>query len=156
MDLKTKYEDFVNIKGRVVNPLNIASNQKRQPRSGAIEPMWTVPKKEFIPVSDLKHLPSPTKNNCKFYLAVFFSVFKTCYILIFTYLAYSGLALKENADKTFYLAYDLLPKDNPAFHHEDHYSFDMVEGQNKLRTPQINNITLKVRLERQNLKCTFL
>ena len=71
-----------------------------------------------------------------------------------TYLAYSGLALKENADKTFYLAYDLLPKDNPAFHHEDHYSFDMVEGQNKLRTPQINNITLKVRLERQILKCT--
>merc|ERR1719464_2092592 len=83
--------------------------------------MWTVPKKEFIPVSDLKHLPSPTKNN-----------------------SYSGLALKENADKTFYLAYDLLPKDNPAFHHEDHYSFDMVEGQNKLRTPQINNITLKL------------
>ena len=79
MDLNTKYEDFVNIKGRVVNPLNIASNQKRQPRSGAIEPMWTVPKKEFIPVSDLKHLPSPTKNNCKFCLAVF-SVFKTCYI----------------------------------------------------------------------------
>ena len=72
MDLKTKYEDFVNIKGRVVNPLNIASNQKRQPRSGAIEPMWAVPKKEFIPVSDLKHLPSPTKNNCKFYLAGFF------------------------------------------------------------------------------------
>ena len=72
--------------------------------------------------------------------------------MIFTYLAYSGLALKENADKTFYLAYDLLPKDNPAFHHEDHYSFDMVEGQNKLRTPQINNITLKVRLERQILK----
>ena len=67
--------------------------------------------------------------------------------MIFTFLAYSGLALKQNADKTFYLAYDLLPKDNPAFHHEDHYSFDMVEGQNKLRTPQINNITLKVRLE---------
>ena len=42
MDLKTKYEDFVNIKGRVVNPLNIASNQKRQPRTGVIEPMWTV------------------------------------------------------------------------------------------------------------------
>ena len=64
------------------------------------------------------------------------------------------MALKKNADKTFYLAYDLLPKDNPAFHHEDHYSFDMVEGQNKLRTPQINNITLKVRLERKILKCT--
>ena len=147
MDLKTKYEDFVNIKGRVVNPLNIASNQKRQPRSGAIEPMWTVPKKEFIPVSDLKHLPSPSKNNCTFYLAVSFLFLKLAISWFFhTYLAYSGLALKENADKTFYLAYDLLPKDNPAFHHEDHYSFDMVEGQNKLRTPQINNITLKVRL----------
>ena len=72
MDLETKYEDFVNVKGRVVNPLNIASNQKRQPRSGAIEPMWTVPKKEYIPVSDLKHLPSPTKNNCKFYIGCFF------------------------------------------------------------------------------------
>ena len=89
MDLKTKYEDFVNIKGRVVNPLNIASNQKRQPRSGAIEPMWTVPKKQFIPVSDLKHLPSPTKNNCKFYLAVFFLFLKLAtytYLDFFSYL----------------------------------------------------------------------
>ena len=63
----------------------------------------------------------------------------------FYFSAYGGLALKEKADKTFYLAYDLLPKDNPAYHHKDFYSYNDVEGQNKLRTPQINNITLKVR-----------
>ena len=63
-------------------------------------------------------------------------------ILPFT--AYKERALKENPDKVFYLAWDLLPKDNPAFHHKIYYSFEQVQGENKLRTPQINNITLKV------------
>lgn len=50
----------------------------------------------------------------------------------------------EVPDKTFYLAFDLLGKDNPSYHHEELYSYDDVEGQNKMRSPQINNITLKV------------
>ncbi len=60
----------------------------------------------------------------------------------------SGAALaQEQADKVFYLGYDLYAIDNPHFHHEDYYSFDDVEGGNKLRTPQINNFTLKVAWE---------
>ena len=65
----------------------------------------------------------------------------------FQFSAYKGRALRENPDKIFYLAWDLLPKDNPAFHNKDYYSYEQVEGQNKLRTPQINNISLKVGLE---------
>ena len=52
--------------------------------------------------------------------------------------------MRETADKTFYLAYDLLPKNNPAYHHKIFYSFEDVKGQNKLRTPQINNISLEL------------
>ena len=54
------------------------------------------------------------------------------------------LALKEKPDKKFYLGYDLYAKDNPHFHHEDLYSYKDVKGGNKLRTPQINNISLMV------------
>ena len=71
MDLKTNYDDFVTIEGRVANPLNIASNQEKdkKPRSPKGSDKYPVPSKEqntFIPVSDLKHLPSPKKNKCKF------------------------------------------------------------------------------------------
>lgn len=66
------------------------------------------------------------------------------HFLYFT--AYKNRALRENPDKIFYLAWDLLPKDNPSFHHRIYYSYEMVKGANKLRTPQINNITLKVHL----------
>ena len=64
--------------------------------------------------------------------------------LSFYLTAYKNRALRENPDKIFYLAWDLLPKDNPSFHHRVYYSYEMVKGANKLRTPQINNITLKV------------
>ncbi len=50
------------------------------------------------------------------------------------------------ADRVFYLGYDLYPRDNPRFHHADLYSYAAVEGQNKLRTPQMNNVTLRVKL----------
>ena len=60
--------------------------------------------------------------------------------------AYKGRALRETPDKTFYLAYDLLAKNNPEYHHPEYYSYNDVEGQNKLRTPQLNNITLKVKI----------
>lgn len=115
-DIKTEYENFVDIDGPVVNPLNIAPPVFKDSKTPRIED-----KEEKIPMSQLKHLPKLSKNN-----------------------TYSGLALKEQADKIFYLAYDLLPKDNPAYHHKDFYSFAKVEGQNKLRTPQINNISLKL------------
>ena len=73
-----------------------------------------------------------------FMIIIFFKKFLNIFA------AYKGRALRENPDKTFYLAWDLLPKDNPAFHNKDYYSYEQVEGQNKLRTPQINNISLKV------------
>ena len=46
--------------------------------------------------------------------------------------------------QVFYVGYDLYAKDNPHFHDEELYPFDEVEGGNKLRTPQLNNITLMV------------
>ena len=46
--------------------------------------------------------------------------------------------------QVFYVGYDLYAKDNPHFHDEELYPFDGVEGGNKLRTPQLNNITLMV------------
>lgn len=49
-----------------------------------------------------------------------------------------------HADKVFYMGYDLYAKDNPHFHDADLYPFDEVDGGNQLRTPQVNNFTLKV------------
>lgn len=51
---------------------------------------------------------------------------------------------QEKADKVFYLGFDLFAKDNPHYHDEDLYSINEVQGGNKLRTPQINNVTLLV------------
>jgi hypothetical protein len=52
-------------------------------------------------------------------------------------------ALKEKADKTFYLGYDFMGKNNPWFHHEEYYSYDAVKTPRS--TPMINNISLVVR-----------
>ena len=51
--------------------------------------------------------------------------------------------VKETADHVFYLATDLYPVDNPHFHDTDLYSFEDVNGGNKLRTPLFNNFSLK-------------
>ena len=51
-------------------------------------------------------------------------------------------ALKEKADKTFYLGYDFMGKNNPWFHHEEYYSYDAVKTPRS--TPMINNISLIV------------
>lgn len=74
------------------------------------------------------------------------NVFLGCYLTFFflTFSGYAGKTLKEKPDKTFYLAYDLLPKTNPEFFSKEYYTFEQVEGQNKLRTPQLNNISLMV------------
>ena len=66
MDLKTNYDDFVNIEGRVANPLNIASNQAKEKTPRLVKDFDNQQNDTYIPVSDLKHLPSPKKNNCKF------------------------------------------------------------------------------------------
>ena len=55
-------------------------------------------------------------------------------------------ALREKADKTFYLGYDFMNKNNPSFHHEEFYSFDAVKTPRS--TPMINNISLVVSLLR--------
>ncbi len=60
------------------------------------------------------------------------------YIYLYSYIFFQ-------ADRVFYLGYDLYPRDNPRFHHADLYSYAAVEGQNKLRTPQMNNVTLRVK-----------
>ena len=55
------------------------------------------------------------------------------------------LTLKQKeADKTFYLGYDLNAVDNPHYHDTDLYPFHDAKGGNQLRTPQINNVTLLV------------
>ncbi len=51
-------------------------------------------------------------------------------------------ALREKADKTFYLGYDFKGKNNPSFHHEEYYSYDAVKTPRS--TPMINNISLSV------------
>jgi len=48
----------------------------------------------------------------------------------------------EKADRTIYLGYSFYDLNNPEFHGETKYTFEDVIGKNKLRTPQINNITL--------------
>jgi hypothetical protein len=51
-------------------------------------------------------------------------------------------ALQEKADKTFYLGYDFMGRNNPSFHHEEFYSYDAVKTPRS--TPMINNISLVV------------
>ncbi len=51
-------------------------------------------------------------------------------------------ALQEKADKTFYLGYDFMGRNNPSFHHEEYYSYDAVKTPRS--TPMINNISLVV------------
>ena len=62
MDIETNYEDFVNIQGSTVNPLNYAPPslvmQERLPRVDKL--------RNPIPISRLHHLPSPKYNDCKF------------------------------------------------------------------------------------------
>ena len=52
MDLNTDYEDFVNIKGIQVGPLNYAPSDK-----------YSSVNENLVPVSQLKHLPSPSKDD---------------------------------------------------------------------------------------------
>ena len=54
MDLNTDYEDFVNIKGIQVGPLNYAPSDK-----------YSSVNENLVPVSQLKHLPSPSKDDSK-------------------------------------------------------------------------------------------
>ena len=110
------YEDFLDSTGPVLNALNYAPVGD----DDDFNPAW-------IPITRAKGIHSPvntTQNSNPD--------------------PRRALA-QEKADKTFYLAYDLYGRDNPKFHDAKMYSFDDVKGQNKLRTPQINNITLTVR-----------
>ena len=51
-------------------------------------------------------------------------------------------ALQDKPDKTFYLAYDFMNKNNPWFHHTEFYSFDGVKKPRS--TTMINNISFVV------------
>ena len=59
---------------------------------------------------------------------------------------------KQNADRVFYMATDLYAIDNPHYHDAEHYPYEDVYGQNKLRTPMFNNFSLKVSFGK--IKCT--
>jgi hypothetical protein len=48
-------------------------------------------------------------------------------------------ALKKKADKTFYLGFDFMEKNNPAFYHEENYKIKTHRS-----TPMINNISFVV------------
>nr|ANS71634.1 MCOI-like protein [Bactrocera dorsalis] len=53
--------------------------------------------------------------------------------------------LKPVADYKFFVYYDFYAKDNPVFHPGDYYSFnDSLGKTNKLYTPQLNHISLKM------------
>lgn len=65
-DIKTEYENFVDIDGPVVNPLNIAPPVFKDSKTPRIED-----KEEKIPMSQLKHLPKLSKNNSMYILEYF-------------------------------------------------------------------------------------
>ena len=56
LDVKTDYKDFVNIQGIQVGPLNYAP---------AGFSSWSPSNDSLVPVSVLKHLPSPSKDDSK-------------------------------------------------------------------------------------------
>ena len=78
MDRQTDYENFVNIEGKVVNPLNFAPPKIPLARMPRIDE-----KHQKIPIIELKHLPSPILNDSKFFkksslkLDSSFDLFKT-------------------------------------------------------------------------------
>ncbi|XP_069688622.1 uncharacterized protein [Periplaneta americana] len=51
-------------------------------------------------------------------------------------------SLKKTPDMTFYLSYDFYKLDNPHYHRYPYYGFNQVA--NKLLTPQLNHISLKL------------
>ena len=138
-EMETNYEDFVNIEGTIVNPLNYAPpSLTPQPRLPKIDERHL-----RVPISQLEHLPSPKLNDSSYFFKCIFGLLSDFFFFL-TFSGYAGKTLKEKPDKTFYLAYDLLPKTNPEFFSKEYYTFEQVEGQNKLRTPQLNNISLMV------------
>ena len=61
MDIKTDYNDFINIIGRNVGPLNYA------PPTDATNFYYDYD--TLLPINRLKHLPSPKKDDCKLTLS---------------------------------------------------------------------------------------
>ena len=49
-------------------------------------------------------------------------------------------ALQDKPDKTFYLGYDFMNKNNPSFHHPEYYGFEKKPR----TTTMINNISFVV------------
>ena len=81
-EMETNYEDFVNIEGTIVNPLNYAppslTPQVRMPKTDA--------RHLRVPISQLEHLPSPKLNDSSYFSFViqesifdfFFDIFRLC------------------------------------------------------------------------------
>ena len=61
MDIKTDYNDFINIIGRNIGPLNYA------PPTDATNFYYDYD--TLLPITTLKHLPSPKKDDCKLTLS---------------------------------------------------------------------------------------
>ena len=81
-EMETNYEDFVNIEGTIVNPLNYAPP--------SLTPQVRMPKTDErhlrVPISQLEHLPSPKLNDSSYFSFViqesifdfFFDIFRLC------------------------------------------------------------------------------
>ena len=61
-------------------------------------------------------------------------------------------ALKEKADKTFYLGYDFREKNNPLWYDKDSHPYE--NDKNPIKTPMINNISFMVSIVRYMLLLT--
>ncbi|TRY73881.1 hypothetical protein TCAL_12804 [Tigriopus californicus] len=128
----TNYEDSINIVGPVLGPVNYAPYNPFDFKS------------DMVPINRMKGIPrncqpfgsetSLAEENMSDILKRSADLYSSC--------ERPADLRQEKADKIFYLGFDLFAKDNPHYHDEDLYSYDNAQGGNKLRTPQINNVTL--------------
>ena len=91
-EMETNYEDFVNIEGTIVNPLNYAppSLTPQEARLPKIDERHL-----RVPISQLEHLPSAKLNDSsylfykkKFYLPIFFYIYISYFILLFSFVIF--------------------------------------------------------------------
>ena len=69
-EMETNYEDFVNIEGTIVNPLNYAPpSLTPQPRLPKIDE-----RPLRVPISQLEHLPSPKLNDSSYFFKCIFGL----------------------------------------------------------------------------------
>lgn len=58
--------------------------------------------------------------------------------------SYKDPRLKPDPDYKFYISYDFYPLDNPLYHLPNHYGFDEALDKQRVYTPQLNHISMKL------------